>query len=81
MKYPGLITVRTSSTRLPNKCLLPFGDGNVIEHIIKRAKYSGLDPILCTSIDKSDNILQEIAEKATNPRDFKMVSGSSDDSR
>ena len=24
MKYTGLITVRTSSTRLPNKCLLPF---------------------------------------------------------
>ena len=63
MKIPAFITVRTSSTRLPQKCLLPFGDGNVLEHIIRRAKYFGLDPIICTSTDKSDDVIQQIAEK------------------
>ena len=67
MKYPGLITVRTSSTRLPNKCLLPFGNGNVIEHIIKRSIHSGLNPIICTSIDSSDDILEEISKNTNTP--------------
>jgi spore coat polysaccharide biosynthesis protein SpsF len=62
-KIDGLVTVRTSSTRLPAKCLLPFGDMNVIEHIIKRALAFGIDPIVCTSTDRSDDILEEIALK------------------
>jgi len=62
-KIVGLITVRTSSTRLPNKCLLKFGDFTVIEHIIKRAIYYNIDPIICTSIDKSDDVLEQIAKK------------------
>jgi spore coat polysaccharide biosynthesis protein SpsF len=57
----GLITVRTSSSRLPNKCLLPFGDGNVLEHVIRRALASGIDPIVCTSVDRSDDIIEKIA--------------------
>lgn len=57
----GFVTVRTSSSRLPAKCLLPFGEGNVIEHIIRRAQSYGIEPILCTSIDKSDDILEQIA--------------------
>lgn len=60
---PGLITVRTSSSRLPNKCLLPFGDCNVIEHVIRRAKHFMIEPIICTSTDSSDDILIEIAKK------------------
>jgi spore coat polysaccharide biosynthesis protein SpsF len=59
----GLITVRTSSTRLPNKCLLPFGDGNVLEHIIRRTLAYGITPIVCTSIDCSDDIIERIAVK------------------
>lgn len=60
----GLITVRTTSTRLPAKCLLPFGDGmNVIEHVILRAKHYDIDPILCTSTDQTDDILIEFAKK------------------
>ncbi len=42
MKIPSSITVRTSSSRLPQKCLLPFGNGNVFEHIIRRAKHYNL---------------------------------------
>ena len=58
----GFITVRTSSSRLPKKCLLPFGDCNVIEHVIRRARHYGIDPIVCTSTDPSDDILEKIAE-------------------
>ena len=60
---PGFVTVRTSSTRLPNKCLLPFGDGNVLEHVIRRALRYGIDPIICTSVDRSDDIIEKIAAK------------------
>jgi len=63
MKIPSFITVRTLSTRLPQKCLLPFGNKNVIEHIIDRAKHYQLDPIICTSSDSSDDVLEEIAQK------------------
>ena len=59
----GFITVRTSSTRLPNKCLLPLGDETVISHVIKRAISYGIEPIICTSTDKSDDILEEISKE------------------
>ena len=60
---PSFITVRTKSSRLPQKCLLSFGNGNVLEHVIRRAKHYCLDVIVCTSVDKSDDIIQLIAEK------------------
>ncbi len=72
MRIPSFITVRTSSNRLPKKCLLPFGNGNVLEHIIRRAKHYNLDVIICTSVDKSDDIIQLIAEK----KDVKCFRGS-----
>ena len=59
----GFITVRTSSTRLPNKCLLPLGDETVISHVAKRAIAYGIEPIICTSTDKSDDILEEISKE------------------
>ena len=48
----GIITVRTSSTRLPKKCLLSFGEYNVINHVINRCKYFKIEPIVCTSTDE-----------------------------
>lgn len=60
-EIPGLITVRTSSTRLPSKCLLDFGDCNVLTHVIRRAKHFGLWPIICTSTDSTDDVIEEIA--------------------
>ena len=57
----GMITVRSQSTRLPEKCFLPFGDGNVIEHMIRRAKYFDIDPIVCTTVEKEDDRIAEIA--------------------
>lgn len=61
MRIPGFITVRTSSTRLPAKCLLPFGDGNVLEHVIRRASFFGIDPIVCTTIETVDDVIEAIS--------------------
>ncbi len=63
MKIPAFITVRTASSRLPQKCLLPFGDVNVIEHIIRRAVFFGLEPIVCTTDQPADDILEKTAVK------------------
>jgi spore coat polysaccharide biosynthesis protein SpsF (cytidylyltransferase family) len=62
-KIYGFITVRTNSSRLPGKCLLNFNKTNVITHLIRRAKHSKITPIICTTKNKSDNILQKIALK------------------
>lgn len=57
------ITVRTSSTRLPKKCLLPFGEERTIEFLIRRLKQSKYaeEIILCTTENQADDILCEIA--------------------
>jgi spore coat polysaccharide biosynthesis protein SpsF (cytidylyltransferase family) len=60
------ITVRTQSTRLPNKALETiYSDVSVIQHIINRAKLSKLadEIILCTTVNVEDLVLTEIAEK------------------
>ena len=62
MKYICFITVRSSSTRLKNKCYLDFGGIKVLEHIILRCIYGGLTPIVCTSDNKSDKKIIEIAK-------------------
>ena len=46
-----------------NKCLLPLGNETVISHVIKRARVAGIEPIVCTSTDPSDDILAEIASE------------------
>ena len=66
----GMITVRSQSTRLPEKCFLPFGGGNVIEHMIRRAKHFEINPIVCTTIEESDDKIVEIA-KAEGVRYFR----------
>lgn len=71
-EFVGLITVRTSSTRLPKKCLLPFGEDNVISHIIERAKHYQIEPIVCTSIEKSDDIIEDICKE----KEIKVFRGS-----
>lgn len=68
----GLITVRSASSRLPSKCYLPFGDGCVLEHVIRRAKAAGIDPIVCTTIEAEDDRIAVIAE-AEGARLFRGV--------
>ena len=64
MIIPGFITVRSSSSRLPGKCFLPFGENcNVLQHIIRRAKYYKIEPIICTSLDPADDAIEKIAKE------------------
>jgi len=63
MSIYGFVTVRLGSSRLPKKCLLPFGEGNVLEHIIRRAKHFGFKPIVCTTTLKEDDAIVKIAEQ------------------
>ncbi|MBI2860205.1 MAG: hypothetical protein HYX91_01705 [Chloroflexi bacterium] len=67
MRPAGLITVRTGSSRLKDKCLLSFGEGNVIEHIIRRARYSGFEPMVCTTTLAEDDIIEETARREGCP--------------
>ena len=58
-----IISVTTNSNTLPNKCLLKFGDGNVLEHIIRRVKFFKFEPIICTTEKTQDNVIIDIARK------------------
>ena len=59
----GMITVRSQSTRLPEKCFLPFGDCSVLEHVIRRAKHFNISPIVCTTTQSEDDRVIEIAKQ------------------
>lgn len=72
---PGLILVRTSSTRLPKKCFLPFGEGCVLEHVVKRAIHFDFDPIVCTTDEDSDDPLYELVKN----NGWKVFRGSTND--
>lgn len=63
MKICGFITVRIASSRLAKKCLLKFGEGNVLEHVIRRTKFFGFEPLICTTLLEEDNIIEEIGNK------------------
>ncbi len=73
MKINGIILVRSASSRLKNKCYLEFGNINIIEHIIKRCKYYKINPIICTTKNKEDKNLINIAKK----NKIKFFAGSS----
>jgi spore coat polysaccharide biosynthesis protein SpsF (cytidylyltransferase family) len=64
------ITVRSTSSRLPRKCFLPFGQVNILEHIIVRAKDYGLSPIVCTTKSQKDDQIISIASRL-NVRSFR----------
>lgn len=55
------MTARCLSERLPNKCLLPFPNAPVITHVLQRARGVGIDVVLCTTLDASDDELVRIA--------------------
>lgn len=64
MKKAIFITVRTTSTRLPKKCLLEVSGRKMIVHLIERLKRSKKAEIivLCTTESKNDDILCDIAK-------------------
>ena len=59
------ITVRTGSTRLPQKALIKIQDKATIEHLIHRVRRSEKTDkiIVCTTMLEEDNIICELAEK------------------
>ena len=59
----GIISVRTGSSRLENKCLLDLGGISVLEHIIIRCQLNNIKPIVCTTEEKRDNIIVKISKK------------------
>lgn len=63
MNISGFITVRTASSRLPKKCLLNFGEGNVLEHMIRRSQFYGFEPVVCTTLLEEDDTIEEIANR------------------
>lgn len=71
----GLITVRTSSSRLNKKCLMRFENHQtLVEHIIDRCLIYNINPIICTSTDSSDDIIEEISKQ----KNVKFFRGSLD---
>lgn len=56
------LTVRASSRRLPNKCFKPFGNSSVIEYVIERALFFNFNPIICTTCNRHDDKIIEIAQ-------------------
>lgn len=65
MKKAIFITVRTGSSRLPQKALMKIAGKPTIEHLIERIKHSQKKDIvvLCTTELKEDDVLVQIAQK------------------
>lgn len=63
MKMDAIITVRTSSSRLPEKCLLELYDGTVLEYVLNRARLFDFDPVIATTTDDSDDVIVDIAKR------------------
>ena len=66
LKRVAIIQVRTTSQRLPNKCLLHLFGKTVLEHIIRRLRYAkSIDEIcVATTTNTSDDVIEEIAKNA-----------------
>jgi spore coat polysaccharide biosynthesis protein SpsF len=66
--YPTIIVqARASSTRYPNKVILPFFNGkSILEIILERIK-TNFDVVVATSINPNDNPICELVEKLKIP--------------
>lgn len=65
MKCGIFIPVRTGSTRLPKKALRNINNKCILEYLIERVKYINgnlAEIFICTTNEKEDNILDDIAE-------------------
>lgn len=60
----AIVTVRNSSSRLPNKAIMPIkGKIRSIDIVIERAKKTDLPVVVATSTHKSDDIFEVIAKE------------------
>jgi len=63
IKNAVIVTVRNSSSRLPNKTIMQIKNGlRSVDIIIERAKKTGYPVIVATSTDISDDILINISK-------------------
>ena len=62
-KITVFITVRSKSSRLPEKCYLSFGNVSVIEHVAQRANHFGFDPIICTTTEACDDKIEILSKQ------------------
>ena len=63
-KDVAIVTVRNSSSRLPNKAIMNIKDNlRSIDIVIKRAKQTGFPVILATSISETDDIFESISNE------------------
>lgn len=58
----AIVSVRASSSRLPNKCFLQLGRFSVLEHVIRRADDAGFRVIVATSSDATDDKIAELCK-------------------
>ena len=58
--FYGLVT-RSESSRLPRKCFLTLENKSILENVIDRCKYYGITPIVCTTISKADDSIEELS--------------------
>ncbi|EIJ66897.1 cytidylyltransferase [Candidatus Nitrosopumilus salaria BD31] len=64
MNDAAIVTVRNSSSRLPNKAIMKVkGDLTAIDIVIKRAKKTGFPVIIATSTAKEDDIFEDVAKR------------------
>ena len=64
MDNVAIVTVRNSSTRLPNKAIMKVKDNlTAIDIVVKRAKKTGFPVIIATSTSKEDDIFEDIAKQ------------------
>lgn len=62
MWEPAMISVRTGSTRLSNKCLLQLSDTrSVLSHVILRCLEFQLRPIIATTTQREDDVVVDLA--------------------
>lgn len=60
----AIVTVRNSSSRLPNKAIMKIKDDlRSIDIVVERAKKTGLPVIITTSTSSSDDVFEQVARE------------------
>jgi len=70
MNITAFITVRSTSSRLNQKCFLELGDVPVLEHVVRRCLLADIDPIICTTDEYEDDKIVKLA-KSLNIKFFR----------
>lgn len=70
-QFPIIVTVRSSSKRLPNKCLLSLGDKSVLEHVVDRLLYFKFSVVICTTTESCDDRIQDLFENQKKVQIFR----------